>query len=44
MCENFVLSNERDKAIWTLENKGFSVKSLYSRIRSDAVKVPYKFL
>lgn len=43
-CSGVLLSDGHDKISWSLGKKGFSVKSLYSQVRSDCVKVPFKFL
>jgi hypothetical protein len=44
-CNNFVLSDNEDKSMWLLGNKGFSVKSFYKKkMKSSQVAVPSKFL
>jgi hypothetical protein len=43
-CENIGLSNSLDKTIWTLSAKGFTVKSVYSQLRCNSIKVPFRFL
>jgi hypothetical protein len=43
-CSGVLLSDGHDKISRSLGKKGFTVKSLYSQVRSDCVKVPFKFL
>ena len=31
-CNNIVVSNDEDKTMWLLDNKGFSVKSFYKEV------------
>jgi hypothetical protein len=44
ICNDFHLDDSRDKAIWALNKKGFSVKSLYLKCRSSLDKVPFWFI
>jgi hypothetical protein len=41
---NIVISNDEDKTMWLLDNKGFSVKSFYKEVQCSQVAVPSKFL
>ena len=43
-CENTRLSNSSDKTIWALSAKGFTIKSVYSQLRCDSIKVSFRFL
>jgi hypothetical protein len=43
-CNNHSLSDQDDIIVWCLGKKGFSVNSLYKKLISDQVAVPYKFL
>jgi hypothetical protein len=43
-CNNQILSDQEDRIVWLLGNKGFSVNSLYKNKMSDQVAVPYRFL
>jgi hypothetical protein len=43
-CNNIVISNDEDKSMWLLDNKGFSVKSFYKKVKCSQVAVPSKFL
>ena len=44
LCSEFNLSSQKDKPIWRLGNKGFTVNSLYKKNSLDQFKVPYRFL
>jgi hypothetical protein len=44
LCSDYNLSNQDDKLIWNLGNKGFTVNSLYKKNSMDQIKVPYRFL
>jgi hypothetical protein len=44
LCSDYNLSNQEDKLIWRLGNKGFTVNSLYKKNLMDQIKVPYRFL
>jgi hypothetical protein len=43
-CNNIVISNDDDKVLWLLGNKGFSVKSFYKETKCSQVTVPSNFL
>jgi hypothetical protein len=43
-CRGLILTDVEDSIVWALNKSGYSVKSLYTKIRSDLVKVPFKFL
>ena len=40
--DNVSLTNEKDKLIWRLSNKGFSVKSFYRALILQGINYPYK--
>jgi hypothetical protein len=42
-CNTFQINNQKDKVSWSLDKKGYSVKSFYSK-KCDQVRVPYYFL
>jgi hypothetical protein len=44
LCSDYNMSNQEDKLIWGLGNKGFTVNSLYKKNSMDQIKVPYRFL
>lgn len=44
ICDSHCLSNSKDKTIWLLDKKGFSVKSMYNKCRSSLNKIPYWFI
>jgi hypothetical protein len=43
-CNNFSISEEEDKSVWLLGNKGFSVNSFYKKIKCTQIPVPSSFL
>jgi hypothetical protein len=43
-CRGLILTNYDDQIVWALNKTGYSVKSMYSKIRSDSVKVSFRFL
>jgi hypothetical protein len=43
-CSNFLLSEEEDKTVWLLGDKGFSVNSYYKEMKSSHIAVPSNFL
>jgi hypothetical protein len=43
-CNQVCLSDQEDKIVWTLGNKGFSVNSLYRKKMENQSLIPYKFL
>jgi hypothetical protein len=43
-CNSFSISEEEDKSDWLLGNKGFSVNSLYKKIKNTQIPVPSSFL
>jgi hypothetical protein len=43
-CHDLILTDAEDLIVWALNKSGYSVKSLYAKIRSDLVKVLFKFL
>jgi hypothetical protein len=43
-CNNIVISNDDDKVVWLLGNKGFSVKSFYKENKCSLITVPSNFL
>jgi hypothetical protein len=43
-CNSFSISEEDDKSDWLLGNKGFSVNSLYKKIKNTQISVPSSFL
>jgi hypothetical protein len=44
LCFGYSLSNQEDKLICNLGNKGFTVNSLYKKNSLDQIKVSYRFL
>lgn len=44
ICHSQSLYDKDDRAIWSLNNKGFTVESLYLKCRSDVTRFPYNFL
>jgi hypothetical protein len=44
LCANYILTDQEDRVNWRMNNKGFTVNSLYKKILIDQVTVPYRFL
>jgi hypothetical protein len=44
ICNGINLDDSRDKTIWTINIKGFSVKSIYLKCRSSLAKIPFWFI
>ena len=45
LCEDMVLSEERDKCVWTLTTCGeFTVRSMYLLIKALQVRCPFRKL
>jgi hypothetical protein len=44
ICNAINLDDSRNKTIWTINKKGFSVKSIYLKCRSSLDKVPFWFI
>jgi hypothetical protein len=43
-CNSITISEEDDKSVWLLGNKGFSVNSFYKKIKCAQIPVPSSFL
>jgi hypothetical protein len=43
-CEGHCLEDSKDMPSWTLDKKGFSVKSLYIKFKQNTIRKPYWFI
>jgi hypothetical protein len=44
LCSDVLLSGEDDTSVWLLGSKGFSVNSLYKKMKNSLIDVPSNFL
>jgi hypothetical protein len=43
-CELYWITDRDDKPSWLLDEKGYSVKSMYNHFKHDMARTPYWFI